>query len=691
MTHARHAALITLLALTVAACGSDDDAGSPPTSTPTLAAPTATATAAPPTLTATLAPSATATAAATETATAPPPSATATATPTEVEEPTATPTETAEPVDAGAMALFHLDPRNPANPFPSDRLLDETGHVDVTGEVIGADLPAEPRYNTARALSNIVAEQLRQLDGFSTFAPVRIKFDAPVRAPEEDGVAFLFPCDGEDVPLRLAATDFETSGDDALELYPRIPLRPKSRYIYAVTRDLLDAEGRAASASPELAEALASDAPDLVAWRARIACGLERLADVHGVGVEDLIAIDAFTTQPTTDDLHHIRRRFESGELPPPAPSFERVLGLTVGIFPEGTPEFAAIVGSETSETIAKVVVGTFPSLDFRKDFGAFDPEMVYGDTPPAAEHLDFRMTIPKGEMPPAGFPITLFGHGLGGSSENVVATAKLLGDTPIAVIGISAVQHGRRGSVTQFFNLVDGFATREHFRQSVADMMQLVFMIRHAEEEPFDVIDKERIHYFGVSLGGIMGTLLMGVEPDVRVAVLSVPGGGLPNILRSEAIGSLLRPLISLTVGIPQNDPNFEAFLYRFTHLSQWVLDAGDPINTAPLILDPERALAGVPVKRILMQEGFVDTVVPNETTEDLARAMRLTDAKASAGCESEDGCSGIWRFVMTEYGEPENSGHSVTGVLPEAAAQVSEYLLSDGTRIIDASPTSP
>lgn len=684
MTHTRHALPLVLLALSLSACGSDDGPGPQPTSSPTLPAATSTATVAPPT--ATSPPTATGTEAmiATPTETAAP-----TATPTETDEPTSTPTETPDPLGDGAVALFHLDPRDPGNPFPSDRLLDEGGQVSVTAEVIGADLPPQPQYDTARALANVVAEQLRQLRGFSTFAPVRVKFDAPVSVPEDGGGAFLFSCDAGDVPIALRATNFEISGDDALEMYPRVPLAPKSFYIYAVTRDLLDAEGLPVSASPEFVEALSSDDPALVAWRETIACGLDHLAEEHGVGLGDLVAIDGFLTQPTTDDLHAIRRRFADAELPTPSPSFEPVQGLATGVFEEGSPEFALIVGSETSDFIARVAIGTFSSFDFRKAGSAFDPEFVHGDATPPAVSLDFHLTIPKGEPPEGGFPIAIFGHGLGGSSENVVGIAELLGGAPVAVIGISAVQHGRRGNVAQFFNLVDGFATREHFRQTVVDLVQLTLMIRGADEAPFDVVDKSRIHYFGVSLGGIMGTLFMGIEPEVRVGMLSVPGGGLPNIIQSDAIGSLLRPLISLTVGIPQTDPNFEAFLHRFTHLSQWVLDAGDPINTAPVILDPERTLPGVPVKRILMQEGVVDTVVPNETTEDLIRAMGLPDVKETLGCESEEGCSGVWRFEMTDYGLPADSGHGVTGIVPEAAAQVAEYLVSDGTRVIDASPS--
>ena len=92
---------------------------------------------------------------------------------------------------------------------------------------------------------------------------------------------------------------------------------------------------------------------------------------------------------------------------------------------------------------------------------------------------------------------------------------------------------------------------------------------------------------------------------------------------------------------------------LHNFVNIAQWLIDAGDPINVAPFVIDPNRRLPGVPPKRILMHEGVRDNVVPNSTTDNLALAMGLPDAKATRGCSNAAGCSGIWRFVMTEYGQ--------------------------------------
>jgi len=123
------------------------------------------------------------------------------------------------------------------------------------------------------------------------------------------------------------------------------------------------------------------------------------------------------------------------------------------------------------------------------------------------------------------------------------------------------------------------------------------------------------------------------------------------------------------------------------FLQLAQWTLDPGDPISTAPFLLGPE-TLPGVPPKTLLMQMGIMDSIVPNNTSEDLARAMDIPDVKATLGCSDAAGCSGIWRYVMTEYNQPSDCGHLISFVVQESHRQALNYLFSNGTEIEDASP---
>lgn len=666
------AALVALLA--IAGCGDDDDSRPRATATATIVA-TATRTAA---LTATPTASAVASATAVFTATATVP-------------PSATPTVTVTPTaSVGAVALFAIDADDIENPFPSDRLLDDDGHVAVSAARLKAIVPDEPRFDATRAYLDSTAAQLTALTGFSTFAPIQVVLDGPPAEAVADGGIYLLRAEPpfELHPIAPIGLGTGTAGANVIEIQPIIPLEAKTSYVYVVTDAARDADGHRLRRDPDLTAALRDEVPALREWRAGLLPALQHLRDDLGVDTESIVAVDRFTTQPTTDDLASIATLLDEQALPAAAPDFETPLGdLPIGIFAEGTPEFSQLVGTATSPTIAAVAVGTFASYDFRTD-GAFDAAKVAGATTPDTNRLDFYLTIPKGTPPAAGWPITLFGHGLGQSGRDTIAIAGAFGSYPSMMIGISAVSHGRRGNFLEFFDFDRPFATRDNFRQSVADMLQVVEMIRQHDAPPFDQVDRARIRYFGLSLGGIMGTIFMGHSPSVEIGMLSVPGGGLASIIRSPLIGNLLQPVLAESAGVPRGDPFFPVLLHNFIHTSQWALDAGDPVNVAPFILDPERRLPGVPAKRILMHEGMTDTVVPNETTENLARAMGLADAKASGGCSDAEGCSGIWRFVMSEYGLAPDSGHLVTFVVPQAGAQARQYLISDGTEIIGANP---
>lgn len=606
--------------------------------------------------------------------------------------PTSTQTATLGP----AMALFSLDARKPENPFPSDRLRDETGRLRVPPSYLRVALPDLPELSAVRAFSDSVAQQLEVLTGFSTFAPLRVRFDRPVVVDSGSfprGILLLRADALEQPPVWITASYYDT--DRALEIYPVVPLAPKTPYALIVTDDLVDANGYRVRPAPDfvrLRDAVGLEAEE-EAWREKLVPIWEYVERAYQIRPDRIVVSELFTTQPTFDDLVAIREQLDSGSLPESLPVLDRPLGdLRTGIFLEGSPEYAALVGSESSPNVAAAAVGFFQSYDFRTGpNGAFDPDKVSGTVPPSVNNVDFYMAIPKATPPPEGYPVVVFGHGLGGSGRDVYQIARMGIQVPMVGIGISALQHGRRGNVINFFNLTNITTTREFFRQTIADFMQLVRMIQRAHEArvaPFDSIDPQRIVYLGGSLGGIMGTMFVAVDNQVLVGMLSVPGGGLPNILASRQIGQLLEPLLGVVIGLSPTSPYFAPFLHRFQQVAQWALDPADPINYAPYVVVPGRQLRGVPPKRILMHEGIVDDVVPNQTTDDLALAMELPELNVTGGCRSQGGCSGIWRFVMTDYGLGELDGHSVTAAVPEASRQAFAFLLSHGTWIPDASP---
>ncbi|MBI2058597.1 MAG: hypothetical protein HYT87_02385 [Nitrospirae bacterium] len=135
----------------------------------------------------------------------------------------------------------------------------------------------------------------------------------------------------------------------------------------------------------------------------------------------------------------------------------------------------------------------------------------------------------------------------------------------------------GVRDQGDSFFD-VNIQKTRDHFRQSAVDAMQFARVIKNfcrdndrngkldMMEGNFD-LDEEvgangligtcdvggpdrEIYYTSTSLGGIIGSILTGVDPLVTRSALTVPGGGLLDILIRTSLGSVAKRVYFGIVG---------------------------------------------------------------------------------------------------------------------------------------------
>jgi len=604
----------------------------------------------------------------------------------------AVPTPT--PTPESPTVFYDNDPQAADNPFPSDRLLDATGHVSLPASVVDPGVPSTAAYGATHAFIDSLAAQFHTFTGFGTYARIRIPVGTAVAIDQSDnpsGIMLLTLGDLDGPPPAIRAT-FDSS-DNSVEVQPVLPLQPHTTYAVVVTNALHDTHGDPMQPSADFTVLLTGAPPALQTLRARIDPVVAHLA-ANGVGSDALALIELFTTEAITDDLLAIRGRLDAGGLVPGPPLFANspIPGLTTGIFPEGSPGFQSLVGSATSPNISAVAIGSFDSYDFRTGpDGAFDPALISGPATPGVNHLDFYMTIPKTPAPPQGYPLVIYGHGLYGSGRDVVNMAQTIGDAPLMGIAISAIHNGLRGEPATFFVFDDPDSTREYLRQTVADLLQLRRMIANAhaaQTPPFDQTDPGHVLYFGGSLGAILGTMFMSLEPSVEVAMLSVPGGGLATALSSPYLTAIVTPHIVQQTGLTQADPWYPRMVHRLQQIMQWAWDAGDPINYAPYVVAAGAQLSGVPAKRVLMHEGITDTIMPNVNEDALAATFPLADLQASRGCSDPNGCSGIWRYVMSDYHKPPTGGHAVTSLIPQASAQAAEYLTSFGTMVNDASP---
>jgi dienelactone hydrolase len=224
---------------------------------------------------------------------------------------------------------------------------------------------------------------------------------------------------------------------------------------------------------------------------------------------------------------------------------------------------------------VGQVAFGKYVSPDYEAA-GKFIPPVSTRSGTPAVQRFNemyFNLYLPSGPTPAGGWPVAIFGHGVGGSKQGggvvgigagaSLAMAASLAERGIATIAINVVGHGFgplstltvRPSVGTPLTFLEGgrgtdqngdgiienneginaaaprsiIRDRDGQRQTVADLMQLVRVIEGGMDVGGDGardLDPSRIYYLGQSLGGIYGTEFLAVEPDVQVGVLNVAGG---------------------------------------------------------------------------------------------------------------------------------------------------------------------
>lgn len=180
---------------------------------------------------------------------------------------------------------------------------------------------------------------------------------------------------------------------------------------------------------------------------------------------------------------------------------------------------------------------------------------------------VSFHVLLPSAPPPPSGYPVLIWGHGLGdnqfGASSYLASTFAKNG---FAVLTIEVTGQGfgpkstvtvttKNGTYTEatpgrgvvlpgntYIGGTDGcvlpgtpIGIRDCSLQTVADLSAIVHDLKtSAVQSVLHInLDPDRIYYGGQSEGAIFGTVFNAVEPGVRAAMLSVGGGTSVDIAR--------------------------------------------------------------------------------------------------------------------------------------------------------------
>lgn len=571
-------------------------------------------------------------------------------------------------------------------PFPGDPWLDASGHI---GSLPGIEVIAPNGAATVRPL-------LASLDGFSTRPAVEVFVSAPIdpatlpaesNSPssalyvvDDAGAAWPFEWRWDETRLRVVGAPV-----------PGHPLPSGGRFAVVVTQALRATDGPFAPAEgfEQLLSARLADLPER--WRttreaadAAIEAGLAR---------RDLLAVMAFRVAHHRDALLSARAQLET--LAAPTLTFPDPSVIFVG-----TTALDDVLGSPTLDdggvdelpgwdnptgmahaSIAVMGTGMITTTRFRRtdltgaaandpDSGTFEldgeGEPIAQDTP---NLIPVTIALPSGPMPSSGYPVMLYGHGLGASRTQMTMMMETAARAGYATIAIDASSHGSRydpadeardlaSVVSGFTGTVagaDGFgdteglqttfrlfhnfsnilAMRDEIRQTVLDWGEAVRMVRDPDVDLTPLLggvagtppafDPARIVYFGESFGGIIGGLLAGVEPHLRSVVLCGPGGGILDLTGPHA--PTLSGFLSFALTtVYRASGTFDRF-HPVIGLGSAMLDGGDPINFAPLAFDRSAlgALEGT-ARDVVILESVGDEILANAGTEGLAVSFGMS-----------------------------------------------------------------
>lgn len=386
-------------------------------------------------------------------------------------------------------------------------------------------------------------------------------------------------------------------------------------------------------------------------------------------------------------------------------------------------------------------------------------------------ETLDVQITVPDPSVvailaaipgsgvapiskPESGWPIVILQHGITSKKEDLLAITGALSVAGFATVAIDHPLHASRGfvidgqvintsggfggSTTDYLNLASLLTARDNTRQSIVDTMGLRLGLNAVVDLTGGTVDLDsgNVSFVGQSLGSItgIGTVAMSNASlggalaafdsmyEIKSAVLSVPGGGVPAfLLESASFGPLVKASLlagastdfqaflgqyAVTNQVPVEQALIPAYLAfdallsdaaraeinalfgEFVYAAQTVYDAADPNNYAALLGSTTPVLLQEVVGGGTNDDGSTglpDQVIPNNTmtspsfagTDPLARFMGLE--KVSSSTEG----SGLVRFTA-------GSHSSIALPVPSLAAttemqrQMVAFLASGGNNIV-------
>ncbi len=569
-----------------------------------------------------------------------------------------------------------------ALPFPSSIFLrvDESTHtglrVDLSGPAVGA------LWDKLNAVTH---------DGFSpvgaivTFLPARVDPELlPTDASASlspDAAVWLLEAGHDDgergrrVPFTSQIIESEQADQRLLIIMPALTLAARRRYAVVVRSAL-------AEASPTMLALLDDDPPD--------DDSLTALHDYYD-DLRDLVADLEVTDVGQVWDFHVRSTEAVTADL-------RTMVAFNRAWLAQNPPDVTLGEGRAVRNDVLRY------DFEFELPIWKADRDSLINrgdDGKPVP--LRFDTVVGALLVPPSAStenPVhpVLFGHGLAASAEVMIP---ILSEMDLDGAGFAAMVvdwdlHGSRGGGINDILAIAGslnvLAFAGSIQQSAADAIVFREVLETIHDVPGrgDVLREGAPLYIGQSLGALLGVMVGALEPKFDALVLNVGGMGMSNILRTGdvlqalGLGDRIREAIGETpVAGAALDLTVETLLVT----SQLGLDFGEPGIYAPHVLRDRLDDSAPPA--VLLQQSLSDGIVPNATSDALARALGIAliepvvrPVRAIERADAPTGgtpSSGLSQFRVSDVGFEAHLAMSHTPVQTQALRYLSSFVDAD------------
>ncbi len=687
-------------------------------------------------------------------------------------------------------------------PYPHDAYFTPTPGVPTDGTL---NLPSSAFFPaTLRLPSGVTEPVVNALDGFSTQAPIKLRFSTQINlATSAAGIKLIevhvdpatkatvgFPTTSspvrrvlvQDVDYIVETAPNIDAGGTLVQIVPLKPLlanndapgatRPRDiGYLVLVTNSLKATNGAAIDADADyatikaaaLANPPAGNCASIADARLNALCNLARAhfgaAGVAGVSPATIVVSSSFTTQSVDTVLRVIS--LTTSASPPPVTAV-----LPAPVIPTG----AIVVGGQNLADLHFATItlpyyltkpipppagtGTEPINTWWRAAnpppaaaGLADPKGEFNLTrfnpvPRVTEQLTVPMLVgvPRTPKPGAGWPVVIYQHGITEDRGTLALIADAAAGAGFVIVGIDLPLHGimpndplyalsptnpmgpafpgittpfRVGEPTfnvdyvnntttapgpdgipdssgqHFINLASVLTARDNLRQGAANLIALTRAVPFLDLDGDTVsdIDPARVHFFGWSLGGIIGSAYMGTPiavSDIKSVSLFAAGCGVMETLRQSPGYS---PVLNNGLAAAGFPPGTSIY-WEFVHAAQAAVESGDGCNYAanwvakPTLMQMIQGTAGNAARP-------TDQAVPNSSTLRLANLLGLPTITATLGPVA-GGARALTRFTEGGHGTialPSPAPQTLPSYI-EARTELAQFLGSGGAQITIANP---